>query len=154
MTTADAFSNLASPRGMTRLQILAHCVAGTGFLVNAVTGLGTKYLSGEVTGWPLLIHMAGAGAFLAGMVGVALTWADRCRFGADTGLNSLQKTVFWISCVLALALMLSMLTAMLPLYGTKYQEIAFEVHELSGLSLLVVMIVHTVVSLAARRAKR
>ena len=154
MTTAGALSNVAPPRGMTRLQIFAHCVAGTGFAINAITGLGTKYVEGEVEGWPLLIHMVGAGLLLAGMVGVTFTWADRCRFGVETGLNPLQKTVFWIAAALALALMLSMLIAMLPLLGTDCQEIAFEVHEISGLLLLVTMIVHTVVSLAARRAKR
>jgi hypothetical protein len=154
MTNASVLSNVAPPRGMTRLQTFAHCVAGTGFVINVITGLGTKYLYGEVEGWPLLIHMIGAGMILAGMAGIALTWADRCRFGAETGLNPLQKIVFWVSVVLALTLMLPILTAMLPLYGTRYQELALQVHELSGWLLLMVMVVHTVVSLAARRAKR
>ena len=154
MTHASTISNVAPSRGMTRLQALGHCVAGTGFIINAITGLGTKYIEGEVEGWPLLIHMVGAGLLLAGMVVVTLTWADRCRFGVETGLNSLQKIVFWVGGILALGLMVSILTAMQSLCSTYCQEIALEVHELSGLSLLVLMVVHTVVSLAARRAKR
>ncbi len=144
----------AATRKLTRAELLAHSVATFGFLIAAITGLGTLYLFGEVAGWPLLIHMFGAGVFLVGMAAVTVVWADRCRFGVSTGLNVGQKLVFWIALVAGLGVMLSMLLAMLPIFGTAGQHVLLEIHEYCGLSFLAVMIVHTVVSLAARRAQR
>ena len=144
----------APARKLTRTEMLAHTVATIGFLIAAITGLGTEYIYGEVAGWPLFIHMFGAGLFLLGMAAVAIIWADRSRFGVDTGLNLGQKLIFWIALALGLVIMLSMLLAMLPLIGTTGQHLLFVIHEYCGLLFLVVMIVHTVVSLAARRAQR
>ncbi len=139
---------------LTRTELLAHTVATVGFLIAAITGLGTEYLYGEVAGWPLLIHMFGAGVFLLGMAAVAIIWADRCRFGVETGLNLGQKLVFWIALVLGLIIMLSMLLAMLPIFGTEVEHELLELHETGGLLFLCAMIVHTAVSLAARWAQR
>jgi formate dehydrogenase subunit gamma len=142
------------PRAMKPLEKRAHEIAGAGFLVTAVTGFGSKYILGTLGGWNLLVHMYGAGLLLVGLVLVTIVWADRCRFGVETGLNLGQKLVFWISLALGLAIMLSMLLAMVPLYGTAGQHVLLYIHEYCGLLFLVVMIVHTVVSLAARRAQR
>lgn len=139
---------------LTRTETLAHTVAAVGFLIQAITGLGSESVYDEVAGWPLLIHMFGAGVFLLGVAAVAIVWADRCRFGVNTGLNVVQKLVFWVALVLGLGVMLSMLVAMLPIFGTAGQRILLEVHECCGIAFLAVMIVHTVVSLAARRAQR
>ncbi|MBU0616223.1 MAG: hypothetical protein KKI02_00755 [Planctomycetes bacterium] len=151
---SEAGPGAAPVRKLTRAEMLAHTVATIGFLIAAITGLGTEYIYGDVAGWPLLIHMFGAGLFLLGLAAVAIIWADRCRFAAETGLNLGQKLVFWIALALGLAIMLSMLLAMLPIYGTEVQHELLELHEISGLLFLCAMIVHTVVSLAARRARR
>ena len=143
-----------SKRKLTRTELLAHTVATIGFLITTITGLGGKFAYDEVAGWSLLIHMLGAGVFLLGMAAVAIIWADRCRFGAETGLNLGQKLVFWIALALGLAIMLSMLLAMLPSYSTAGQYVLLKVHEYCGLLFLVVMSVHTVVSLAARWAQK
>jgi cytochrome b subunit of formate dehydrogenase len=139
---------------LTRTEMLAHTVAAVGFLIQAITGLGTASIYDEVAGWPLLIHMFGAGMLLLGMAAVAIIWADRCRLGADTGLNLGQKLVFWIALALGLVIMLSMLLAMLPFFGTEVERELLELHETGGWLFLCAMIVHTVVSLAARRAQR
>jgi cytochrome b subunit of formate dehydrogenase len=157
--TASARSNAAG-RGaapahkLTRTEMLAHTVATVGFLILAITGLGAESIYDEVAGWPLLIHMFGAGVFLLGMAAVAIIWADRCRLGTDTGLNLGQKLVFWIALVLGLIVMLSMLLAMLPLFDTEVERELLELHETGGWLFLCAMIVHTVVSFAARRAQR
>ena len=152
--SSDAGRGAVPLHKLTRTETLAHTVATVGFLIAAITGLGTEYIYGEVGGWPLLIHMFGAGVFLLGMAAVAIIWADRCRFGVNTGLNLGQKLVFWIALVLGLVIMLSMLLAMVPLFGTSGQLALLDVHEYCGLLFLVVMIIHTVVSLAARWAQR
>jgi len=152
--SSQAARGAAPVHKLTRTEMVAHTVATIGFLIAAITGLGPLYLFGEVTGWLLLIHMFGAAVFLVGMAAVALVWADRCRFGVETGLNLGQKLVFWIALVLGLVIMLSMLLAMLPLFGTTGQHVLLDIHEYCGLLFLVAMIVHTIVSLAARRAQR
>ena len=40
----------APARKLTRTEMLAHTVATIGFLIAAITGLGTEYIYGEVAG--------------------------------------------------------------------------------------------------------
>jgi cytochrome b subunit of formate dehydrogenase len=146
-------------RGLTGFEHVVHTVAIVGFAIQALTGLYAKYIAGEFTGWPLYIHMLGAPLFIIGLVLVAIVWADRCRFaGGDTGpaggLTFGQKLMFWIGIPLGLVVIGSMLAAMLPVFGYAGQGLLQGIHEISALLLVVVMVVHTVVSLAARRAKR
>ncbi len=147
-----------TPRGLTRWEHVFHTLAGLGLLIQAVTGLVPWLLGGEVRGWVLLAHMAGAPLFLVGLTGVALQWAARCRFSGRggpfaPGLNVAQRQVFWITLVPGLAVVLTMLLAMLPVAGTEWQETLVEVHSYSALVLLVMMLPHLAVSLAARRAR-
>ncbi len=135
-------------------ELLAHTVAGIGFLIAFCTSFGVEWITGSFEGWAIFLHMFGAGIFLLGMVLVAFIWADRCRFGVETGLTFAQKLIFWIGMTLGLCIMFSMLLAMLPVFGTAGQHVLFDIHEYCGLLFLVVMIVHTIVSLAARRAPR
>ena len=149
----DSAATPAPPR-FRRMEVFVHALAGLGFLVAFGTSFVVEWITGEIEGWAIFLHMFGAGIFLLGMVLVAFVWAGRCRFGVETGLTLGQKLVFWISMVLGLCIMFSMLLAMLPVFGTAGQHVLFEVHEYCGLLFLVVMIVHTVVSLAAKRALR
>ncbi len=150
----NANADTTPARGLTRVEMLAHTVAGGGFVIAALTGFGAELFLDELEGWLLLIHMFGAAVFLLGMTAVAIIWADRCRFGDATGLNVGRKLVFWIALLLGFVVMLSMLAAMLPVFGYFGQHVLYEIHEICGLLFLVVMIVHTIVSLAARQARR
>ncbi len=142
-------------RGLTRVEHVWHTIAGVGFAIQAVTGLGSKYFFGEVSGWALFVHMLGAPVFIIGLTATALMWADRCRFTNDASrLNFGQKLMFWIAVGLGFAVMLAMLAAMLPVFGYAVQHTLVEIHEIGAILLLVAMIIHTVVSLAARWAKR
>jgi cytochrome b subunit of formate dehydrogenase len=144
-------------RGLTRIEHVWHTIAGVGFAIQAVTGLGSKYIFGEVSDLALFVHMLGAPVFIIGLTAMTLMWADRCRFTNQppgSSLNLGQKLVFWVAVVLGFAVMLSMLTAMLPVFGYAGQAALIESHEIGATLLLVAMIIHTVVSLAARWAKR
>lgn len=145
-------------RGLTRAEHVWHTIAGAGFAVQAVTGLGSKYIVGEVSGWALFIHMLGAPLFVIGLTGTALMWAHRCRFGNANplagGLSLGQKLMFWIGTVLGLAVVLPMLAAMLPVFGYAEQQLLVQMHKISAILLLIAMVAHTIVSLSARWAKR
>jgi hypothetical protein len=154
-----AGANAARPRGLTRSEHAVHGVAIAGFVIQAVTGFGGDYFAGGVSGWLLFIHMLGAGPFVLGLAGVALMWAERCSFGSSAAtaggeLTFAQKVLFWITTVLGLVVALSMLAAMLPVFGYIGQAALVEVHEISALLLLAALIVHTFVSLAVRWSKR
>ena len=102
--------------------------------------------------WPYFVHMLGAPLLLVGLTGTALQWARRCRLGAP-GLNAAQKWTFWIVLVFGLAVPGTMLVAMLPIFGHAEQKLLISLHLYSGLGLVVMMLLHTFVSLAARRAR-
>jgi cytochrome b subunit of formate dehydrogenase len=146
-------------RPLTRFEHVVHVVAGVGFLVQAITGFGSLLRFGANRGWPLLVHMMGAGVFTLGVMATALLWAHRCRFGADTPAGRAryttgQKLMFWVYTTLGLAVMLPMLTAMLPVFGYTAQDTLVDIHQTAALLFAGAMAVHTAVSLAARRARR
>lgn len=139
-------------RGLTRTEHLFHTLAIAGIVIQAVSGFGPKLLGMVVEHWPLFVHMLGAPLLLIGLTGTALQWARRCRLGAP-GLNTAQKWTFWIVLVLGLAVLWTMLVAMLPVFGSADQKLLISVHMYSALGLVVMMVLHTIVSLAARRAR-
>jgi hypothetical protein len=146
------------PRGLTRWEHVFHTIAGIGLVLLAITGFGPKLLGAELKGWELISHMAAAPLFILGLTGVALQWAARCRFAGRSGpfapgLNVARRQMFWIVLLLGFASLMTMLVAMLPIYGPADQRALIEVHSYSSLLLLIAMVPHTIVSLAARRAR-
>jgi hypothetical protein len=139
--------------GLTRWEHAVHGAAMVGVLVQLVTAFGSAWVLGEFAGWPLMLHMCGAGLVLLGLTKTALMWAARCRLGAASGLTAAQKWMFWLVLTAGLAVVLPMLLAMLPLFGTEGQEVLAEWHEVAAVVLVVALVLHTVVSLAARRRR-
>ncbi len=149
---------LTPPRGLTAWEHVFHTLATAGLVIEAVTGFGPKLVGAELAGWTLLVHMVGAPLFTLGLAGAALQWAGRCRFGrrselAPTPLGLRQKQMFWLMLAIGFVVMLTMLAAMLPVFGADAQETLKEVHNYSTLVLLIAMVPHTIVSWAARRMR-
>lgn len=144
-------------RGLTRTEHIFHTVAALGFVIAAVTGFGADYAFGEVCGWMLFVHVLAGPPFIIGLTGVTLMWAQRCMPGRRdphfVNLTAGQKAAFWFGVVLGFATVLPMLLATLPIFGYRSQHTLVEIHELSAILLLVTMIVHTFISLAARRQR-
>ncbi len=157
-TTAAASGNRTATRGRSRLGWWAYAVVVVGAAIQAVTGLGGKFIFGGNDGWLLFIHMIGAPIFIIGLTATAIIWAERCRFGSggsptDGGLNTGQKLMFWIGLVLGFVVISSRLAAMVPIFGYADQQALIEIHAVSAILLVIAMVVHTFVSLAAKRAK-
>jgi hypothetical protein len=143
----------------TRFETYVYGIAGAGFLLEVITGFGPKLSAGQVAGWPLYTHMLAAPVFIVGMVLVAIVRAERCRLGhtgppAAGAPNMAEKLIFWAGLILGLVTVLSMLAAMLPVFGYAKQEALIDVHRISGLLLLIAVVAYVFVSLATRRAKR
>lgn len=127
-------------RGLARL---AYCTTAASTLALAVSGFGAPAIEGtaRMSGLALLGHMVFAGVFIAGLTGVALTWAETSRFGTGDGA-ALKKVFFW--CVLALGLVatLTVLVSMTPLTGERGQEAIYEIHRWSALGVVMALIGH------------
>jgi hypothetical protein len=146
------------PHGLTRWEHVFHTIAAIGLVLLALTGFGPKVLGAELKDWVLIAHMAAAPFFILGLTGVALQWAARCRFGGRggpfaPGLNIAQRQMFWIVLLLGLVSLMTMLVAMLRIYGPADQRTLIELHYYTSLLLLIAMVPHTIVSLLARRAR-
>jgi hypothetical protein len=143
----------------SRSEAYIYGVAGAGLLVCTLTGFGPVLTGDAVAGWPLLLHMTAAPLFIVGLVMVAIVRAERCRFGdaapvARGRMNPLRKAAFWIGLLAGLSTLVTMLAAMLPVFGYAAQETLIAAHEVSALVLLIAAVVHFAPSLIAGRAER
>jgi hypothetical protein len=150
--------NAATSAGLRRVDAWACGIAGVGLLVEVITGFGPTLVFDEVAGWPLLIHLTGAPVFIMGLALMAIVRADRYRFGggehAAGSPNLVEKLAFWIGITLGLLNVVSMLAAMLPVFGYAGQEALIETHQVSALLLVIAAVVYVVASRPGKQAKR
>ncbi len=109
---------------------------------------------GGMHGWWLFAHMCGAGAFLAVLPLLALTWFRANRFGAHAEgpidpmsdyaprFFWLPKFTFWLIVIGGFMVSASMLVSMLPLFGTDTLEELLAIHRYSGLLVVVATLLH------------
>ncbi len=131
---------------------LLHALLALAIVVQAVTGLGGEWFGHEAEEWMLLVHLGGAGLFAVTLTAVGLLWGRRLLAG-NNGVTVAQRAMFWLGLLVGWAIMLPMLAAMLAWLTPEGIEEAAEVHEVLAIVLLVVMGLHTIVSLVAKRAK-
>ncbi len=108
---------------------------------------------GILDGWWLFAHMFGAGAFVFVLPVLAMTWGMANRFGSravrddETGDEGarffwLPKSMFWLLLVSGLAVCLTMLLSMLPIFGTEGLEVLLNIHRYAGLVAVVALAIH------------
>jgi hypothetical protein len=159
MPAEHANLSYATSPGLRRLDAWACGIAGVGILVEVITGFGPDLLFDEVAGWPLLLHLIGAPVFIVGLTLMAIVRADRYRFGGGKphttgGPNVIEKLAFWIAIVMGMLTAVSMLAAMLPVFGYAGQDALIETHETGALLLVIAAGVYVVSSRAGKKAKR
>jgi cytochrome b subunit of formate dehydrogenase len=97
--------------------------------------------------------MFGAGAFVFILPVLAITWGLPNRFGRravredesgdrDARFFWLPKLMFWLLLVSGLAVCLTMLLSMLPIFGTEGLEILLDIHRYTGLLAVVALAIH------------
>ncbi len=137
-----------SPRGK-----LAYAVMLVGALALAATGISTFALGkAPMSNWILMAHVSAAPLFAIGLALVALTWADRCRFGDPASRQSgLAKVLFWLILACGLVVILSAVVPMTPLFGTPGQHTLYLTHRYSAIVLTGALILHLVLAFRGRK---
>ena len=120
-----------------------------GVLLLATTGFTSALLLDELSEWLLLAHMAGAPLFIFGLTGAALLWPARLRQQASPW----PRVMFWTMLVLGFVTMLTMLAAMLPVFGYAAQEALAEVHEYTAHGLVFALLLLGITLVIGRRTK-
>lgn len=107
----------------------------------AATSLVAVMLHGTLGGWPLFLHMFGAGALTAALPVLALSWAHANTFhpgptNAETPapkFGPFAKTMFWLLLAGGLVVTMTMLLSMLPIFGSDGLNTLLNIHRYSGL---------------------
>jgi hypothetical protein len=121
------------------------CVAVLG-----VTSFGAVMRYGMLDGWPLFLHMCGAGAFTAVLPLLALSWAHINRFEVGPGADQtrapkfswLPKLMFWLILAGGFVVTMTMLVSMLPIFGSDGLHTLLDLHRYSGLVVVVALALH------------
>ncbi len=120
-----------------------YAVLAASALFLAFTGIGTFFFGKPpMTHWVLMAHVAVAPLFALGLAAVALTWSDVCRYGAVSPLIGPAKFLLWIILLSGLAVMLSGVVPMTPLFGTSGEHFLYLTHRYSALVLAAAIVLH------------
>jgi hypothetical protein len=155
---ADAAASGARAMRLSGLETLCHLCLIVSTLVLGATAHVPKLSGGEMEGYMLLAHMLAAPLFIVGLTGTALLWTrwprGRLRASVPGLVARLQRWSFWLTVSTGIVVTASVLLAMWPLFGTTGQRELASLHEDSSLVFVVLIVMHTLVSLYARFGQR
>ncbi|NOZ23016.1 MAG: formate dehydrogenase subunit gamma [Planctomycetes bacterium] len=149
-------------RRFTLLERLIHIIAALSMLTLAVTGFIAVFAGSPLRGQLWLVHYAVAPVFAVAVAIITMIWAkDGCfelydlRWFLHLGgylwkkedlpagrINAGQKKFFWIMGVLSMALILSGIGRVFPVFDATGQEILYQVHRYCALLLVMAVIAH------------
>jgi hypothetical protein len=119
------------------------------FLTLAATGfLPYFFFGGRVCGYWLIVHVVAGGIFAACAAGWAVLYAERNLFGS--GLTAV-KFCFWVTVVLSLLVILSVLLSMFKFFGTEWQTIFLLTHLYGTIALSLFIIVYSYLSAICKK---
>jgi len=151
---ADVAASGPQAMRLSGLERLCHLCLIVSTLALGATAHLPKLNGGEMKGYLLLAHMLAAPLFIVGLTGTALLWTrwprGRLRAGVPGLLPRLQRWSFWLTVITGIVVTASVLLAMWPWFGTAGQRELSSLHEDSSLVFVVLIVVHTLVSLVAR----
>lgn len=148
MTTTEQISPKQMETGpaapISRCAKIAYGIMLAGGIGLAATGIGTFLLgTPPMTHWMLMAHVSAAPLFAIGLALMALTWAERSRFGGDgSGQGCFSKALLWLILLCGLVVLLSGVVPMTPVFGTGGQHLLYLIHRYSAISLTVIVAFH------------
>ncbi len=165
---ASGLRHLSGAAGAARWTRLAANLLGFATVVAGIASGYQALLSGErLTGYPLMIHVAVAPAFVAGAILVTLFWAGRNGFvradwnrmlrpfgriqpeTSTSWLVILRKLAFWVALAAAIPATASMTLAMFPVAASIWQGVMIRVHRYSVVALILGSALFTLAAFAS-----
>lgn len=161
----------ASLRSVQGLRDMSYALTFVLFVLLAISGFLPNMIVGvQLTGFPLLLHVAIAPLFAVLLAALVVLAAHRHRFvsndwsalrailGKKSGKKNdpagvyptaLQKVCFWLAAIASLPMIASILFSMSTLFSAESQLVFLNVHRYSALLFFVVVILHTYLLLQA-----
>ncbi len=147
---------------LNTIRVLSYQLTLLFALLMAVTSfLPILIMGGQLTGFPLILHVTLAPFFCVSLAISALFWAHSQQFqeedwsylkklqlnmdkNDDINLKSWQKVYFWFFMLISLPAILSIVLSMYPLFGTGGQEALLEIHRYSTLLLFLIISIYII----------
>ncbi len=142
-----------------RFGLMLYLVVLISTLIAAVSAWTPLVQGQAMRGWMLLLHSSAAGLLIASLTSLIFLWAGGCRIAAepdDSGraFSAGTKLAFWLAGFAGLAVILSSLLPMTPLFSTHEQERLIQLHRYAGLGLVLALLVHRYLLWLAQRRSR
>lgn len=117
-------------------------------VLQAVNAFGALNLRGELAGWALLVHMGGAGLFIAALVGFA--WLGARHHVSGRARSRLHGGLFWLVLLLGTGVLGTMLMAMQGHMSMDRQHEWIEWHERGAIGLVLAVALYLLAGRWAR----
>ena len=131
---------------------LIYLAALVSVAILGATSFGALMRFGVLDGWPLFAHMFGAGALVALLPLLALTWGAANHPGGAPSSQRAQdapprffwfsKLMYWTILAGGLVVTMTMLLSMLPIFGTDGLQCLLDIHRWSGLVVVLATVFH------------
>jgi hypothetical protein len=127
-------------------------------LVLALTGFWALLRGEAMSGYTLMLHCTVAPVFCLFLAVTAVMGAQRNRFEGGDGRRgnraiALRKTFFWLMLLAGIGVIMSMVLSMVPLYGTRGQEVLYELHRWSTVIFVMVAVVWGALLVSSQKKK-
>ena len=157
-TKKDGPAESAPPCAMGKFRkliyLLIYLAAGGSFAILALSGfIAAIGWGGPMHGYLLMLHCTVAPVFCIALVALGCIWAERCRFEAEDWQNCtaiVRKLCFWLTLLIGIPLIFSIVISMLPIFGTCGQEFFYHLHRWSALAIVITGVLMIYLTVASR----
>jgi len=125
------------------IYLAIYVVTGGSLAVLALSGFSaTIGWGGPMSGYLLMLHCTAAPVFCVFLAALGIIQAEKNRFVKEDFQPGKceagwRKIFFWLTMLLGIPLILSMVISMLPIFGTEGQEFLYHLHRWSALAFLI-----------------
>ena len=118
--------------------------------VLAATGFVGWRIDGRLAGWLLFVHVVAAPFFGAGLLLLALLAPDSPG-GRANAVAALTRATWWVLLLAGLGTLVSILAAMMPVFGYIGQHALLVIHRASAIMVVIAALVYPIMLRIERR---
>ena len=139
------------------IYLAIYVITGGCLAVLALSGFSATIGGGHpMNGYLLMLHCTAAPVFCVFLVALGIIQAEKNRFAKEDFQPGRceagwRKIFFWLTMLLGIPLILSMVISMLPIFGAQGQEFLYHLHRWSALAILIAICYMSFLATAFRR---